>query len=110
MNVFVSTIPCTYMEMVKYTKYCLGGFSAKYFAIFQQTLHVLLRRSRKVPGHSVNLTILKIYSVFRTFRILFPGEISLDAFLSRIPLETAICPNNRHVSSRRSHERTRAAS
>ena len=63
----------------------------------------------KVPGHSVSLTVLKIYSVFRTFRILFPGKISIDACLSRIPLDTAICSNNRHVFSRRSHG-TRAAS
>ena len=57
----------------------------------------------KVPGHSVNLIVLKIYSVFRTFRILSPGKISIDACLSRIPLDTAICSNNRHVFSRRSH-------
>ena len=45
----------------------------------------------KVPGHSVSLTVLKIYSVFRTFRNLFPGKISFDACLSRIPVETAMC-------------------
>ena len=71
----------------------------------------LARTHHKVSKryHSVNLIVLKIYSVFRTLRILFPGKISIDACLSRIPLDTAICSNNRHVFSRRSHG-TRAAS
>ena len=46
----------------------------------------LARTHHKVSKryHSVNLIVLEIYSVFRTFRILFPGKISIDACLSRI--------------------------
>ena len=56
MNVFVSTIPCTYMEMVKYTKYssvtylcCLGGYSAKYLSILRQTCTYSSQGFEKVP-------------------------------------------------------------
>ena len=73
---------------------------------FPRTPHKVLKGARPFCQFDDIENLLSV----RTFRILFPGEISLDAFLSRIPLETAMCPNNRHVSSRRSHERTRAAS
>ena len=52
----------------------------------------LARTHHKVSKryHSVNLIVLKIYSVFRTLRILFPGKISIDACLSRIPLDARV--------------------
>ena len=71
-------------------------------------LHVLITSFRKG-------TILSIWLYWKFTQSLersgffFPGKISIDACLSRIPLDTAICSNNRHVFSRRSHG-TRAAS